>query len=344
LTQRALAEAVGVRQGYISMIESGVRAASDDLLAAIATALDCPIDLLCAEAPIRGGEAQDLHFRRRTTLPITERKRLEAKLHLSYLTVKGLLRGIDYEPSLPLPVLDVDEIGSPAEAAQYVRRLWRIPTGPIRNLTEYLEAAGVFLMPCNAPNKVDAVTRRCDEGWHVTAYNSAMPVDRSRLTRSHELGHLVLHYQTFGENTEDEANQFAAEFLTPAEEIYPQLEGLTTRDLARLHDLRMHWRVGLPFLVRRAGDLGCISERQQRSFYQLLNSRGLMYRTADDALPAETPSMLQRIIGVHQRDHDYSLDDLAQAALMTPARFESDFLTTPVEHTSFRQGLRLVQS
>lgn len=343
MTQKDLAEAVGVGQGYISMIESGVRTASDDVLVAMAAALDCPVDLLCADAPIRGGEAQDLHFRRRKTLPIGERKRLEAKLHLSYLTVKGLLRGIDYEPSLPLPTLDIDEGGSPAEAAQYVRRLWRVPTGPIRNLTEYLEAAGIFLMPCNAPNKVDAVTRRCDEGWHVTAYNQSMPADRSRLTSSHELGHLVLHYRSFGEETEAEANQFAAEFLTPADEIRPQLEGLTTRDLAKLHDLRMYWRVSLPFLVHRAGDLGCISERQQRSFYQLLNSRGLMTRTPDHLVAAEPPTMLRRIIEVHLQDHGYQVEELARTAMMTSDRFRESFpgIALPRSENG-KGGLRLV--
>lgn len=342
LTQTDLATAVGSKQGYISMIESGVRSASDETLAAIAQALDCPVALLEADAPIRGGEAQDLHFRRRKTLPVSEKRRFEAKLHLSYLTVKGLLRGIDYEPSLPLPVLGIDDVSSPAEAAQYVRRLWRMPTGPVRDLTEYLEAAGVFQVPCNAPSKVDAVTRRCDEGWHVTAFNGSMPPDRRRVTDAHELGHLVLHYQDFGHESEVEANQFAAELLAPADEIYPQLVGLTTRDLGKLLDLRMHWRVSLPFLVYRAGELGCISERQQRSFYQLLNSRGLMHRTVDDALPAEKPTMLSRILEIHAAEHDYRPDDLASAALMTLPRFARTFPEFSRRDTTPRPRLTVV--
>lgn len=325
LTQTHLAEAADVRQAYISMIEAGVRVASDETLHAIADALDCPVALLQADAPIRGGEAQDLHFRRRKTLPVPERRRLEGKLHLAYLTVKGLLRGIDYEPSLVLPTLDIEEIESPAEAARLVRRLWRIPTGPIPDLTAYLEAAGMFLMPCAAPNKVDAITRRCEEGWHVTAFNDDMPPDRSRLTRGHELGHLVLHGQYSGPEAEAEANEFAAELLTPAEEITPHLHGLTTRDFGKLIDLRLHWKVSVPFLVHRAAELGCISERQERSFYQLLNSRGLMRHTVDQRLPEELPTLLARIIGVHRGEHHYAVDDLAAAALMTPARFTSIF-------------------
>lgn len=325
MTQEQLSEAAGVGQSYISMIQRGKRIPSDAKLSAIAEALDCPVELLKADAPIRGGEAQDLHFRRRKTLPVSERRRLESKLHLAYLTVRGLLRGIDYEPSLLLPVLDIEEVESPAEAARLVRRLWRIPTGPISNLTAYLEAAGVFLMPCTAPNKVDAVTRRCDEGWHVTAYNDQMPEDRQRLTRAHELGHLVLHGGYIGPQAEEEANKFAAELLTPAEEIYEHLAGLTTRHLSKLIDLRMHWRVSVPFLVHRAADLQCISERQQRLFYQLLDTRGMMHQTVDHKLSGEPPALLQRIIDVHRDSHGYTLQDLAAAALMTTDRFASTF-------------------
>jgi hypothetical protein len=97
-----------------------------------------------------------------------------------------------------------------------------------------------------------------------------------------------------------------------------------------LIDLRLHWKVSVPFLVHRAADLACISERQERSFYQLLNSRGLMRHTVDHRLPEELPTLLSRIIGVHRGEHSYSIDDLAVAAMMTPARFASTF-QHPVE-------------
>lgn len=325
MTQTQLAQRAGVRQAFISMVEAGVRTASEETLRTIADVLDCPVELLHADAPIRGGEVQDLHFRRRKTLPVTERRRLEGKLHLAYLTVRGLLRGIDYEPSLPLPTLDIEDIESPSEAARLVRRLWRIPTGPIPNVTSYLEAAGMFLIPCTAPNKVDAVTRRCDEGWHVTAFNDGMPPDRERHTRAHELGHLVLHSTYSGPHAEEEADEFAAELLAPGDEIAQHLTGLTTRDLEKLLDLRMHWRVSVPFLVYRAAVLGCISERQQRSFYQLLNARGLMHQTVDQQLPGEQPTLLERIIDVHRDSHEYTIDDLSAAALMKPPRFVATF-------------------
>lgn len=46
MTQVALAETLGVTQGYISEIERGTRGAPPELLTRIAEALDCPVDSL----------------------------------------------------------------------------------------------------------------------------------------------------------------------------------------------------------------------------------------------------------------------------------------------------------
>lgn len=326
LTQIDLQEATGLRQGYLSMLESGLRQPGPDALARLADALNVPPALLTDPTPVRGGEAQDLHFRRRKTLPVREHRRLEGKLHLAYITVQGLLQGVDFEPTLPLPVIDIDEHGDAAEAARRLRRLWRLPTGPIRHVTSYLEAAGMFLVPVDAPGKVDAVTRRGDRGWHVTVYNRTMPGDRDRLTKAHEAAHLVLHERSFGQETEDDANMFAAELLTPAAEIEPDLRGLSTRDIGRLMDLRLHWGVSLPFLVRRAQDLECVTPRTAKSLYTALNARGWLHSSVDDRVPVEQPTLLAKIVELHRVQHGYTVEDLAAAALMTPERVLSDLL------------------
>jgi len=52
MTQLALAEALGVSQGYMSEIERGTRGASPELLARIAEALDCPVESLTRKRPL----------------------------------------------------------------------------------------------------------------------------------------------------------------------------------------------------------------------------------------------------------------------------------------------------
>lgn len=53
ITQVALAEALGITQGYVSEIERGTRGTSPELLAKIAEVLDCPVETLERARPLR---------------------------------------------------------------------------------------------------------------------------------------------------------------------------------------------------------------------------------------------------------------------------------------------------
>lgn len=334
LSQQQLAEAIGVAQPMIHYMESGEREVPAARAEQLAEALDCPVPLLEQTEPLRAGEAGDLHFRRRKSLLVRDRRKIEYQLHLAYLTVRGLLRGVDFDAPLPLPDIQVEEPGDAAEAARTLRRLWRVPSGPVASMSRYLEGAGVFLVPCDVSGKVDAVTRRGDDGWHVIAYNKAFPDDRLRHTKAHELGHLVLHRLSGREEVEHEADDFAAEFLLPEAEIRPLLTGLTTRDMSRLMDLRTTWGVSVKSLVFRAQRLGCISERQARSFYAMLNSQAAL-STGTSPLPHdEQPRLLEQVVAMHRTTMRRSAAETAQAALMTEARYRFRFEP--------RTGLRVV--
>merc|ERR1711969_179511 len=106
--------------------------------------------------------------------------------------------------------------------AQVLRRLWRV-AGPIRSMTELLEAAGVFVVVDGfLDDEIDAVTLRASEYHpHLVYVNAARPPDRMRMTLAHELGHLVMDAMTLVSPAEAErrANSFAAEFLAPIADI-----------------------------------------------------------------------------------------------------------------------------
>src|SRR6185312_1250474 len=72
-----------------------------------------------------------------------------------------------------------------------------------------------------------------------------------RFTVAHEIGHLLLHGDAVpGDHQQErEADQFAAEFLTPS----PQILNLLPRtvNLARLDELSRHWGVSVDSLLLR---------------------------------------------------------------------------------------------
>jgi hypothetical protein len=94
-------------------------------------------------------------------------------------------------------------------------------------------------------------------------------------------------------------------------------------------------------LIRRARDLGIISERQYREFNIKLR-RLSWHVTEPGTLTPETPATLRRVQQVHLDAHDYDVDDLATAARMNPGPFRR-YYQPPVPDPKPATRLRLVR-
>jgi Zn-dependent peptidase ImmA (M78 family)/transcriptional regulator with XRE-family HTH domain len=345
-SQSELAENAGLSQGFISKVESGLLDLRGEHLIAVASALDCLPELLTNDVPIQGLEVTCLHHRRRhSKMTAATKRKIEAVTHLTRVSIEGLLNGIELLPEAHLQRLDIDEYdGDPVEVARALRVHWRVPSGPISNVLSLLESVGVVVvMRALGTSAQDAVST-----WPhdidrppVMVINTGLPADRQRFTTAHELGHLVMHHLP-GDSQEAEADMFAAEFLAPAEDIAPQLQGLTTRDLPRLLELKAQWGISIAALIRRAKDLDLISDRQYREFQMRLGRMG--WRTVEPGtLPAESPTTVEKILQVHLNDHHYTVHELAQVAVMTDEAFRRHYLPNPPSTTP-RTQLRLVST
>lgn len=327
-TQQDLADAAGLSQGYISKIEAGLLPLTGEHLNSVAEALKCPVGLLLDDTPVQGLEVTCMHHRRRhSKINIATKRRIEALTHLTRVSVEALLRGIELIPDTGLQRLDLDLFdGDPTAAARAVRAAWRVPSGPIPNVIALIEAVGIVVVTRSLfTTAQDAVSTWPRDGGRppMMVVNLGLPADRQRFTTCHELAHLLLHALP-AEDQEQQANAFASEFLAPAEEIAPQLAGLTTRDFPRLMQLKAQWGMSIAALIRRAHDLDEISERQYRQFQIRLNQLGWK-QVEPAALPSETPSTLTRVMEVHLADHGYTLDELAEAAGMLPTSFKAHY-------------------
>ncbi len=343
-SQKDLAEAADVSQGFISKVESGVLDLRGDRLTGVAAALDCPPQLLVDDTPVQGLEVTCLHHRRRhSKMTASTKRRIEAVAHLTRVSVEGLLHGIEIVPQARLERMDIDEFGDPETVARELRVRWRIPSGPIEDAVGLLEAVGVIVvMRKLGTSAQDAVsTWPHDVGRPpVMVVNTGLPGDRQRFTMIHEAGHLIMH-SVPGDDQEREADRFAAEFLAPAEELAPLLAGLTTADFPRLMQLKAQWGISIAALIRRAYDLDVISERQYREFQIKLGRLGWR-KVEPGTLPEEAPRTLDSVIGVHVAEHDYSVHDLARAALMTDDAFARNYLAGKTDNSP-RTQLRLVR-
>lgn len=329
-SQRQLADAAGVSQGFVSKVESGLLELRGEQLEKITTALGCPPELLFDDTPLRGLEVTCLHHRRRSSqLNATTVKQIEALTHLTRVSVEGLLHGIELVPEGQLIAIDIDEVADPAEIARRLRAAWRVPSGPIANLTELIEAAGVVIVQRQlGTGSQDAVSSWPHEQDRapMMVINAGLPADRYRFTLAHELGHLVMH-RLPSESQEKEANLFAAEFLAPARDIGASLTGLTTRDLSTFLALKQHWGISIAALMQRALDLDKITDRQFREMRVQLGRLG--WRDFEPgSVPSEAPATLERVISTHRTDHGYSVKELAAVARMSEAAFRQHYPVT----------------
>jgi Zn-dependent peptidase ImmA (M78 family) len=238
---------------------------------------------------------------------------VEAQVNIYRLTIEKLIKAISYS-DIHLPVLDIEKLGSPAEAARKLRKLWKMEKGIINNLTQVLEDNGLFLVNFDFnTDRVDGMSILADNKFPIMFSNKRSLGDRQRFTLAYELGHLVMHLQTNPSFTRDishEANEFAAEFLMPEKDIKGDFkDGVTLNILA---DLKRKWKLSMQALLYRANDIGVITDNQKRYLINQFNSMNIRRREpAELDIARENPMKLRDMITNYKHKQKLNVKQLA---------------------------------
>jgi Zn-dependent peptidase ImmA (M78 family)/plasmid maintenance system antidote protein VapI len=320
ITQTQLAVASSISQPVISKIENGVHDVGADRLVAIAGALGFPPEFFYQSE--RLGWTVCMADRKRKSMPIKRLQAIHAQVNIARMQVLRLLHSVEINPALDFPRMDILEFESPEEVARLARAHWRLPLGPIRSVIDTIEAAGGIVIRTQfASEKIDAVSLWVPGSLPFFFANEAIPGDRWRWSLTHEIGHAIMHASPTPDQ-EKEADRFASEFLMPAEEVRPELQRLT---MAKLADLKERWKVSMQALIRRAYQVGAITERQQRSFFMRMSQMG--YRKSEPfPFPQEEPTLLKQVLAVHLGEHGYTPTELSRAAFMLEDEFRATYL------------------
>ncbi len=142
--------------------------------------------------------------------------------------------------------------------------------------------------------------------WPIIVMTSRGDYYRQRWDIAHELGHLILHDSevAISEQVEQEANQFAAELLLPAEQVADVLPTSAARGhqlIAELTPIKEHWGVSFRALLRRSRDLNRMHQSTFQYANRVLDDRG--WRTYEPGkmqtleMPHRLPEALARYIG-----------------------------------------------
>ncbi len=329
-TQDDIATAAGVSQGLISKVEKGVASLAPTQVKLIADYLHYPTRTFYEPGRVVGDESACLYHRKRRTLPAQLLNELDARMHMRNLTIRRMLDGLEIQGDRMFYTLDPDEYGeSPIAVAQALRAAWRVPDGPIQNLTTLIESAGgVVLMEDFGTKKLFGMSCWTKLGHPLFFLNSAMATEDLRWTMAHELGHLTMHAVAPSVDPENQADEFAGEFLAPEARLRPDLRNLT---FDRLGQLKGYWRISMKAIIKRAQVLGAIDVVTATRFYKQYSAR--RYNTREPyPLSAEPPTIIDQAIRVHLDEHGYTASELAEAVLLEQEEFERDLMRLPPRH------------
>lgn len=326
-TQQDLADAAGVTQGMISKAQRGTATLSPRHVAAIAQYLDYPERLFYEPGRVREVGSACLYHRKRKTLPAKVRDKIDGQMLMRNLNIMKLLDGLDIEGDRIFHTMDPDEYGGdPAEVARALRRAWRVPDGPIPNLTTLIESAGgIVLIEDFGHRKLFGMSCWTVRGHPLFYLNASASTDELRWTMAHELGHLTMHAAPADGDPEAQADAFAGELLAPAALFRPAARRLT---FDRLPQLKAYWGLSMKGIIKRAQAIGAVDPKAALRLYKQHSARG--YNAAEPyPLPPEPPTLVQTAINVHLQEHGYTRDELAEAILLNPADFRQQFLGEP---------------
>ena len=322
MSQSQLAERSGVAQGTISKAEHGLTMLSDDRLAALAAALDYPLDVFRWDEEVRGFGSSSFYHRKQKSLAQTRLREIQATFNLHRMRARRLSHGLDITSKHRFEPLDIDDYGSPEETARAVRAMWNVRMGPLKDVCRLIEhAGGVVLRTDLRTPKISAISQWVPGERPIFVTNTANPADRERFTLCHEIAHVLLH-STPREDQEAEADRFASELLMPAADISPQLAGGI--DLARAAQLKPYWRVAMSALIRRARDLHFITDGRYKSLSVQMSQKG--WRTREPVeIERDEPRFLGQVIEAHLAN-GYTVEELAKVAGLTTVEFARLYL------------------
>ncbi|WP_433077729.1 XRE family transcriptional regulator [Dactylosporangium sp. CA-052675] len=293
LSQTQLADKIGISPAAISQFESGAARPSAGTIASFSTTLNVPIGFFAE--PIT--ETHEGFFRSLRRTAVADRRRARAIAHVArdlaaHAAAAGRFPASDV-PRVPVSGLgaDRDEI---ERIAGQVRKAWSMPTGPVGNVVDLLEQHGVVVirLPLGSAD-VDAFSLPFVDHPVVVLGADKNDRARSRFDGAHELAHLVLHgEQIWGvKEVENQAHQFAAALLLPADEIEGELP--TTVDWPKLFELKRHWQVSLAALLMRARTLERMSKDTYLTAIKAASARG--WRRVEP-LPLGQPEQPRRLL------------------------------------------------
>jgi len=292
LSQRGLAEAVGVSAMAISKYERDEMTPGSSVLSKLSVALERRLDYFLRPAQVTVSAPA---YRRRASMKKKEEAGVRAQVEEwidRYLALEDLA-GLAPDFGVEGVERSISASEEAERVAEELREVWHLGLDPIEDLVDVLEARGIRIGAIGGAPQFDALTFWINDVVPVVALKRGVPGDRARFSLAHELGHLVLRPEP-GVDENEAANRFAGAFLVPRSAAILEL-GKKRHSLSfwELSVLKCRYGLSMKAWVHRAADLNIIGHGTARGLYMQLAP----YKTEEpgEQLPFDEPQRLLRL-------------------------------------------------
>lgn len=271
LSMQSLAEKIEVSKQMISKYERAKSMPDSPVLIELSNILGVKVDYFFRPAIV---SLQEVKFRKKSKFP--QNKIDSVKIQIlnkmeNYLGIEDIL-AISSEFENPIKNHTVSNFSEVENAAQELRKIWKLGNVPIHNIITLLEDNKMKVIEIEEPKQklFDGLSTYVNEKYPVIVVNKNFGIERKRFTLLHELGHLLLNINNnFSEKEEEKfCNRFAGAMLLPQNILYEKIgkkrKKITINELIYF---QTQFGISIPAIVYRLADLEIISKRSKTVFF-----------------------------------------------------------------------------
>lgn len=274
------------------------------VLIAMAKALNVSPDFLLSEREI---ELAGVDFRKTPQAGNKEMRAVGAAVLdrvERYLELEELFPGADFYWVAPKnKEFDIHKIEDAENAANTLRKLWKLGIDPIPAMAELLEEKGIKVIALSLPENISGskafVQRPKAQDVPVIVVNEKHSGGRQRFTLAHELAHLVLRFHGLTDTEQEKAaDRFAGAFIM-AKEMMESLFGAHRKSisLGELAELKQLFKVSIASLVVRCTQLAILPRATSSRLWTQIKSQDWNNTGSQEPvhISPEKPKRMERI-------------------------------------------------
>ncbi|SFG03675.1 Zn-dependent peptidase ImmA, M78 family [Salegentibacter agarivorans] len=257
-----------VSKNAISKYEKGQMLPDSNVLIQLAKALNVKPDYFFRSYNV---EIEKIEFRKKKKLGTKKLNAIQEQVKDMVERYLELEQFLEIKSEFKNPVSDkiINDGDDVENAVNTLLTEWKLGFNALPNVVEFLEEKEIKVVEIEAPPAFDGFSGWADKVYPVVVLNKNYSIERKRLTALHELGHLLLNFNTNLEHKDIEklCFRFAGAMLIPKETFFKELGGKRTSiSLNELINTKEEYGMSVQAIMRRAKDLEVITDYYYRGF------------------------------------------------------------------------------